>query len=258
MRRTSTVPYGPASRKLASRRELPAPRAPMPPPAALRDTQNACAAFGACRHPPALPARPTAPLVSYAPRASSADAQGGVPSDMQSVAARRSEAGEGCHSGAWRVGRQRWDEWRSRPPAPPATRLTTQTAGWRTEPPAGVCRRLTASEASRGQPAAQPLQPQRARSRLPTRRSAARHRAPVGHRFVLRWRSACVHHEDGGSPSCVTGRACRAIRAAQAMHAGTLRDIDLSRTGDATAVSLAETTCAAALALRISRVASVW
>ena len=36
-----------------------------------------------------------------------AQAQKGDPSDMQSVAGRRSEAGEVCHSGAWREDRRK-------------------------------------------------------------------------------------------------------------------------------------------------------
>ena len=42
-----------------------------------------------------------------------AQAQRGDPSDMQSVAGRRSEAGEVCHSGAWREERRRRTIYRS-------------------------------------------------------------------------------------------------------------------------------------------------
>ena len=66
----------------------------MPPPARLRGRRR-------LRRPPArLPPPALSEDLSASPTGTTA--QRGDPLDMQSVAARRSGAGEGCHSGAWR------------------------------------------------------------------------------------------------------------------------------------------------------------
>ena len=130
-------------------------------------------------------------------------AQGGDPFDMQSDALRRSEAGEECHSGAWRRDRRKPSR------CTQALPLEAASASERSE-------HRAARDAKRRQPL-------RARSRLSGRILTAHHRAPVGRRRSRRRRKAagagiCLHqrgkspHQLPGKPEGVAASDCLRTR----------------------------------------------